>query len=128
MDETAVYLNCSPNRTVHMKGEKTVAATIGIASSARFTLAVTVSTDGMKLPLFVIFKDTPRVSIEKKLPAILSRGIVGCVQRKAWIDERSMNIWYSKIYRLHIGDGSSESGILIDNFVCHKSDTLKQVV
>ena len=35
VDETAVYLNCSPNRTVHMKGEKTVAVNIGSASFMR---------------------------------------------------------------------------------------------
>lgn len=53
MDETAVYLNASPKRTVHRKGERTVSIRIGGSSSMRFTLAVIVAMDGTKLPLFV---------------------------------------------------------------------------
>ena len=45
MDETAVYLNCSPDRKVHVKGEKTMSVIIGEASSMHSTWAVTVSID-----------------------------------------------------------------------------------
>ena len=58
MDEIAIYLNCSPNRTVHMKREKTLAVNIAGALSMRFTLAVTVVIDRTKLPLFLVFKGT----------------------------------------------------------------------
>ena len=50
MDETAVYLNCSPKRIVHPKGERTVSIRVGGSSSTRFTLAVSVAMDGTKLP------------------------------------------------------------------------------
>ena len=126
MDETAVYLNCSPNRTVHMKGEKAVAMNIGSASSMRFTLAVTVAMDGTKLPLFVIFKGTPGGSVEKQLPTILPEGIFGCVQKKGWMDNRTMRIWYDKFYKPYIGTVTSTSGLLLDDFVCHKSGELTQ--
>ena len=33
MDETAVYLNCALNRTVHPKGEKTISIMVGGSSS-----------------------------------------------------------------------------------------------
>ena len=56
MGETAVYLNCSPNRSLLLEVEKTVSIMIGGTSSTRFTLAVTFAIDGSKLPLFVIFK------------------------------------------------------------------------
>ena len=32
MDETAVYLNCAPNRTAHPKGEKTISIMVGGSS------------------------------------------------------------------------------------------------
>lgn len=64
MDETAIYLNCSPKRTVYGKGERTVSIRIGGTSSMRFTPAVTVAMDGTKLPLFAIFKGTPGGSVE----------------------------------------------------------------
>ena len=66
MDETAELLNCTPNRTVHMKGEKTVSVMIGGTTSMIFTLDVSVAMDGTKLPLFVIFKATPGGSVEKQ--------------------------------------------------------------
>ena len=56
MDETAVYLNYSLNRTIHMEGEKTVSIMVDRSSSTRFTIAITIAIDGSKLLLFVILK------------------------------------------------------------------------
>ena len=125
MDETAIYLNCSPKRTVHAKGEKTVPIMLGGASGMRFTLAVSVAMDGTKLPLFAIFKGVPGGSIDRQLPSILPTGVVGCVQAKAWMDDRTMEIWYNKIYKPYIAGYTGNSGLLLDDFICHKSDTLK---
>ena len=82
MDETAVYLNCSPSRTVHQEVGKTVSIMIGGTSSRSFTLAVTVAMVGTKLPLFVIFKGVTGGRIEKSLTGELPEGVVGFVQRK----------------------------------------------
>ena len=56
MGETAVYLNCTPTRTVHLRGEKTISINIGNCNTARITVAVSVAMDVSKMPLFVIFK------------------------------------------------------------------------
>ncbi len=125
MDETAVHMNCSPNRTIHEKGEKTVSIMIGGASSARFTLPVSVGIDGAYLPLFVIFKGKPEVTVEKQLPGTVPDGIVACVQRKAWMDDRTMRIWYDRVCKQHISNCQRQSGLLLDDFVCHKSQYLK---
>ena len=76
MEETAVYLNCSPKRTVHPKGERTVSIRVGGSSSTTFTLAVSVAMDGTKLPLFVIFKGKPGGSVERSPPSILPAGVI----------------------------------------------------
>ncbi len=55
-DQTPVYMNCAPHRTVHRKGEKTVSIRVGGLNSQRFSLAVAVAMDGTKLPLFIVFK------------------------------------------------------------------------
>ena len=94
MGETAVCLNRSPTRTVHPKGERTIAIRIGSDTSSRFTLAVTVAMDGTKLPLFEIFKAKVGGSVEPDLPSILLAGLYGCVQPNAWMDERCMRMWY----------------------------------
>ncbi len=90
MDETAIYFHCKPKRTVPRKGDKTM---IGRSSSRRLTLCVSVALDGTKLPLFVIFKGKSGGSIDRSLADIWPEGIFGCVQKKGWMDDRSMSIW-----------------------------------
>ncbi len=56
MDDTATYMDCSPNRTIHKTGEGTVSIMIGVPPYDRFTSALSVAMDGTKRPLFVILK------------------------------------------------------------------------
>ena len=92
MDEAAVYLNCAPNRTGHPRGERTVSTMDGGGCSAIFTLAVCLVMDGSKLPLFIIFKGVPGGRVDKSLQQILPEGVIGCVQRKEWMGNRTMGI------------------------------------
>ena len=121
MDETAVYFNCSPNRTVHPKGEKTVSIMTGETSSTRFTLAVSVALDGSKLPLFATFEGVPGGRIDKSLADILLRGASGCVQRKGWMDNRTMAIWYYSVFKPNIAGNNGRSGLLLDDFKFHRT-------
>ena len=75
---------------------------IGGASSMRFTLAVTTVMDGTKLPLFVIFIGVPGGHVERQLPGIVPSGIFGCVQKKGWMEKRTMRIWYEKIFKPYV--------------------------
>ncbi len=128
MDETAVYLNCALNRTVHPKGEKTISIMVGGSSSMRFSLDVTIAMDGRKLPSFVIFKGTPGGSIERSLPSILPDGVIGCVQAKAWMDNRTMKIWYKNTIKPYIAGYSGCSGLLLDDFKCHYSESFNSIL
>ena len=92
MDETEVFLNCAPNRTVYPKGENKVSIMVGGSSSMRFTLAVIIAMDGRKLPFFVIFKGKPSGSIEIFLTSILPDRTIGCLQPKTLMDNRAMTI------------------------------------
>ena len=58
MDDTAVLLSCTPNRTLHFEGDRTVSVMIAGTSSIIFTLAISVEIYETRLPLFVIFKAT----------------------------------------------------------------------
>lgn len=82
LDETAVYLNRFPTRTVHAKGKKTVSVMIGGALSIRFTLAVSVAMDSTKLALFATFKGISGGIVDKQLSEIIPAEILGCVQKK----------------------------------------------
>ena len=125
MDQTAVYLNFSPTRTVKEKGKRTVSIRIGGGSSLlRFTLCVAVAFDGTKIPLFVIFRGQPNGSIENKLPNILLEDVYGCVQEKGWCDERAMRIWYDNVEKTHIADYDGESQLILDDYSVHEMNLL----
>ena len=124
MDETAVYLNCCPSRTVHQKGGKRVSIMIGGTSSRRFTLGITLAMDGAKLPLFVILKGLPGGRIEKSLTSELPEGLVGCVQRKGWMDNRTIDLWYERVFKPYVSGCTERSGLLLDDFKCHRNSEL----
>ena len=128
MDETAIYLNCSPKSTVHSKSDRTVSIRLGGAVSTRFTLSITVAMDGTKLPLFVILKGKPGGSVDKRLPQILPDSVFGCVQPKALMDNRTMRICYDSVFKPYITQHNGEAGLLLDDFICHKSDALKNAL
>ena len=54
MDQTLLYMNCGPNRTVHRRGKRTVPIGTGRSFSNRIKFAVTVAMDGTNLPLFFL--------------------------------------------------------------------------
>ena len=98
---------------------------IGGASSMRFTLAVTIAMDGTNLPLIVICKGVLGDHVERQLPGILPFGIIGCEQKKGWMDNRTMRIWFEKIFKPHVETAPGETGILLNDFICHKSAEIK---
>ena len=86
MDQTPVYMNCAPNRTVHRRGERTVSIRTGGSSSNHVT--VTTAMDGSKLPLFCTFKGKKGGKIQTDLDAMTTPGIVCAVQERAWMDRK----------------------------------------
>lgn len=68
INETVIYLNCYPKRTVYSKGEKTAPIMLGRGSRMRFKVAVFVAMDVTKLSFFAIINGTPVGSIDRQLP------------------------------------------------------------
>ena len=124
MDETNIHFNCKPKRTVHTKGSKTISIRIGCSTSLRVTLCVSIAMDGTKLPLFIIFKGKPNGHIDNALKDILPAGVFGCVQKKAWMEDRAMHIWYDKIWKPYVENCNMKSVLLLDDFKCHKQPAL----
>ena len=82
MDQTLVYMNCTPCRTVYKKGARTVSIKVGGTKGLRSTVAVTVAMDGTKLPLFVMFNGKTGGRIDRSLKDITPSIIVCGVQEK----------------------------------------------
>lgn len=87
---------------------------------------MTVAIDGTNLPLCFAFKGVLGGSVENQILDIVPEGIVPCVQKKAWADDKVLHIWYDKVYMPYIGAGESTSSLFLDDFINHKSDSLKQ--
>ena len=92
MDQTPLYMNCAPTRTVHRRGERNVSIRTGGSSSNSITVAVTVAIDGTKLPLFCIIKEKKSGKIQRTLDGISPAGILCAVQEHAWIDADMMRV------------------------------------
>ncbi len=90
---------------------------IGSASSMRFTLAVSVAMDGSNLPLFFMFKGKPGGSVEKQLPYTIPQDIIGGLQAKGWMDDRTMSIWYERVNKPYISTCNGESELILDDFI-----------
>ena len=63
--------------------------------------------------------------MDKRLPQILSTGVFGYVQLKAWMDNLAMRIWHDSVLKPYITQHDGEAGLLLDDFIFHKSDALK---
>ena len=78
------------------------------------------------MPLFVIFKGTPVGKVDKQLTALFPVRILGCAQKKGWVDNRTMRIWKDSVYGPYIASNSNNSGLLLDDFVNQKSQELQK--
>lgn len=56
MDETPIYLNMIPNKVISRKGEKNVIVRTQSQEKIRITSLLSICTDGVKLPPYIIFK------------------------------------------------------------------------
>jgi len=113
MDETAVYFNPRVHYTIDEMGAETVCVRQGKRATSRLTACVSVAHDGTKLPLFLIFKGAENGPIAKSLPDILPDGVFGCTQRKGWMDNRVMGIWYETVYRPYV-ENAPHAMLLLD--------------
>ena len=66
----------------------------------------------------------PGRRIEKLLPEIIPDSIIGCIQRKGWMDCRTMAIWYDNVYKPYIDGHDGHSELTLDDFKCQRSSEL----
>ena len=67
MDETALFLNMSPKRTINEKGDNTIMIKTLGQEKQRITILLSVSDEGDKLAPLVVFKGKPNGKICKNL-------------------------------------------------------------
>lgn len=118
MDETPVYFDMPSNKTVDVKGRKTIFTRSTGHEKTRFTVVLTCLANGEKLKPMVIFK-------RKTLPKIkFPDGIFVHVHENGWMDEEGVRLWLNNIWDKR-PDNQERSLLVWDMFRSHLTENVK---
>lgn len=109
MDETPVYFNSIPKRTVTSKGEKHVKARVAGDEKKRVTVVLGCCSNGEKLPPMIITKQSLR-------GVTVPQGMLLRRQPKAWMTSDLMLDWFN-----HCKTYIKDKHLLLDSFSGHKT-------
>ena len=132
MDETPVFFNMVPSKTVAYKGQKSILIKTQDQEKCRITVLLTITAAGGKLPPYIIFKAKNKGKIEKLLqtdPNVqLNKCFVACNQN-AWSTEDIIKDWYAKVWLKYLSsnelDNDEKKGYLIlDKATSHYTNNL----
>ena len=120
MDETPVYFDIVPNKTIDQRGVRSVQVKTTGGDKRHITVVLTCTADGQLPPPMVIFKGKRQLNL--RAPP----GFIIAVQEKAWMDAALMSryireIWFAYTKR-------SKSLLVLDSFKCHISDEAKNQI
>ena len=120
MDETPVYFDMVPSKTVDVKGKKTIKVRTTGSEKRHITVVLACMSSGEFLPPMIIFKGkTDRTIRNLRVP----EGYVVATQSKAWMDEVLMLRWIKEIWIPHVmKKGGRESILCLDSFRAHLTD------
>ncbi|MEW8548669.1 MAG: hypothetical protein AB2693_34645 [Candidatus Thiodiazotropha sp.] len=120
MDETPMYFDLLPGKTVDVKGRKSIRIRTTGSEKRHLTVVLAVSAAGDVLPPMIIFKGKRPVSLN------VPKGWIVCVQEKAWMDETLMIRWVKEILFPHT---KKERCLLVmDSFRAHLTEDVKKTL
>lgn len=120
MDETPLYFDNVPNRTVAQKGVKTVRMLSTGGEKKRCTVTLGISDNGDFLPTMVVFKGKRPLRLNHP-PSIIVR-----VQEKGWMDEKLMLEWIELCVRSYTE--RRPSILVLDSFRGHITKNVKELL
>ncbi|CAI7746357.1 unnamed protein product [Closterium sp. NIES-54] len=90
-DQTPLFLEMPAERTLEMKGARTVHVRSAGYEKERVTVMLAVTASGLKLPPYVVFK-------RKTIPKVpIPAGVVVRAQDKGWMDESLVQDWITQV-------------------------------
>ena len=120
MDETPIYFDLVPGRTVDRRGNKSICVWMAASDKWHPMVVLTVTASGRMLPPMIIFKGKRELKIEH--PA----GWLICVQPKGWMDEELMLRWIKDILLPYTKKECTM--LLLDAFSGHKTEAVRKVL
>lgn len=105
MDETPVYFDLVPGKTIDQVGVKSCVIRSTGAEKRHITVVLTVAADSTMLPPMIIFKGKRRLKLSAP------EGVLVCVQAKAWMDEDLMKEYLKHIWQPYVEETADRLGL-----------------
>jgi len=118
MDETPVYFDIVPGKTVDQVGTKSVCVRTTGSEKRHITVVLAVTASGDVISPMIIFKG------KRELKLKCPKGWIVAVQQKAWMDEVLMAKWVKEIYRQYTN--RKPSLCVLDSFRAHITEKVKK--
>ena len=113
MDETPMFFDMVPGKTVGKKGVKEVRVRSSGAEKRRLTVVLSCAASGDMLPALAIFKG------KRKLKFMAPSNVLATVQCKGWMDSELMSRWFKAVILPYTK--GRRALLLIDSFSAHES-------
>ena len=120
MDETPMYFDMVPTKTIDSVGAKTVRVRTTAGDKRHLTIVLACAASGDMLPPMIIFKG------KRELDFPGPKGWVVTVQEKGWVDERIMIRWIKEILIQHTE--KDRTLLVLDIFCAHVTDGVKKLL
>ena len=128
MNQTAVEYDMPARRTVDFVGVDSVQVQTSRGAGGRATVALTVCSNGEKLPVFVVFKGrtTGRIVHEFTNPENdYPQDMIYTVQENAWTDEVVVLCWITRVLRPFVESVIGTTiCLVIDSYSAHRTDSV----
>ena len=95
MDETPLWFDIVPQRSIVKKGTKSLVIRTSGSEKIHLTVVLGVMADGNILPPMIIFKGKTDRTIRD---LVVPEGFLVTTQEKAWMDEERMIMWLEEIW------------------------------
>ena len=105
MDETPVYFDLIPNKTIDRVGTKSCIVRSTGSEKRHITVVLTVRAIGCMLPPMIIFKG------KRALKLNVPEGVVVAVQEKAWMDQKLVEDYIRHIWMPYVEKTSEQLGL-----------------
>ena len=128
MDETPMYFDMVPLKSIISKGKRSVTIRTSGSENRHITVVLAVTADSGILPPMIIFKGKTNRTIKD---LVVPTGFVVATQEKAWMDEKMMLIWLKDVWLKYTEQKQTELGFLrslltLDTFSAQKTDPVKE--
>lgn len=128
MDQTPVWFSFNAKRTLDLIRKRTIHVRKSTNDTKRATFAMTVTASGRILTPYMVFKGKAGACIETR--EVIPRDQFYACQENAWMDERVMLLWVSKVLKPYVEqalDGIVPL-IFLDKYRCHMMQSVVEQI